>query len=1134
MADTFRNIRDDGIIKVENAVNRLALLPTNGTVVLQLDTDELYAWNEDSQIWILLAGGGGPSFGIIQTDTGTSPTATGPSDTLTITTNYPTFADFNGDAISDTVSLTFQYVPEDVDNKSTDGTLAANSTTLYPSQSAVKTYADSKVADEINDGETSIAPSQNAVFDALALKLNIADAVTDHTELTSIGTNTHAQIDSHIANTSNPHNVTAAQIGAVTLTGDQSISGVKTFATAYPVGPGTTPTLDDELVDKTYVDTLLTTGARFVDAVYAATTSALPANTYDNGTAGVGATLTGNSNGAFPTIDGQIAVQGNKYLIKDELTQANNGAYELTQLGDGSNPYILTRIGMYDQATEIVSGTFFNVLGGTDNGNTQWLMNAATPSTIGTDPIYFGQLSAFPTITASLGVEKVGNDLRANLNAAGAITLSGNEIGVATDNSSVEISSNAIRVKALGITNAMLAGSIANGKLSTINTAGKVTGDALTSLANTPSGAGVLPVANGSTGFGSYTNGDLLYANTSSSLAKLGVGTAGQVLGVVAGFPAWTTPPSSGVLTTIQYSKSLDTDSSAVSVSNTITETTIYSYTVSANELGTNKIVNGIIQGTYLNNSGANRTVRVRVKYGATTILDKTSGNLAANASTGNFQIQFYLANQNATNVQEAYMICSFESGANVSVNFDDRGVAAIDSTSSQSLVVTVTLSAATATQTLLKRLATLNMLNASDDVGGTALQTNSIANGTQGLLNLIEGANITLTDNGSGGVTIDGSGATIGDPVSGGTNNEVLYVNGSGNLDSDSNFMRLQDDQQSSKLLSKIKASYFYDDGVSAVSMLADFAGANGNSISIVADGINDFGTLEANWNAGNPSNTVTFTYNSGTVSTDIPNAGTYTLTGGNDGTGFFSGVYSNVPELNGIGLGIEAPISATETAINGVYNYPSLLGTSGVGAIIGTIDITNKINNVSIVGSGLVYSVASDGIDLAFHLIHLDEGNSLHFNNGFLGVDIDETVLWGNGSINYKLPKTSTPVIGDIIAVTNVAGTIHNLDFIRNRTGKESVSSANDLDLPYPAKVFEVSGTTQINGIKLDDFEDGEEAILIFTNALIVKHNGIPSSGYEPILLSGSVDFNATADSVLHLIFDGTYFREISRVVP
>jgi len=41
----------------------------------------------------------------------------------------------------------------------------------------------------------------------------------DHTNLVGIGTNTHAQVDTHIASTSNPHSTTAAQVAAIPDTG---------------------------------------------------------------------------------------------------------------------------------------------------------------------------------------------------------------------------------------------------------------------------------------------------------------------------------------------------------------------------------------------------------------------------------------------------------------------------------------------------------------------------------------------------------------------------------------------------------------------------------------------------------------------------------------------------------------------------------------------------------------------------------------------------------------------------------------------------------------------------------------------------------------------------------------------------
>lgn len=71
-------------------------------------------------------------------------------------------------------------------------TTSANDDTL-PSAKATKAYADSKVADAINDGTTTVAPSQNAVFDALALKLALAGGTM--TGNLTLGENTSIALD---------------------------------------------------------------------------------------------------------------------------------------------------------------------------------------------------------------------------------------------------------------------------------------------------------------------------------------------------------------------------------------------------------------------------------------------------------------------------------------------------------------------------------------------------------------------------------------------------------------------------------------------------------------------------------------------------------------------------------------------------------------------------------------------------------------------------------------------------------------------------------------------------------------------------------------------------------------------------
>ena len=141
------------------------------------------------------------------------------------------------------------------------------------------------------------------------------------------------------------------------------------------------------------------------------------------------------------------------------------------------------------------------------------------------------------------------------------------------------------------------------------------------------------------------TAGDLVYATAADTAARLAIGTANQFLRVNSGAtaPEWAT-----------FTSSQDRDVSVTEVVSTVTETTVYSYSVTGGTLSTNKMLRLIMIGDYLNNSGAARNLTLRAKYGATTIAEYAMTAIAASASRRAASLVLWLSANNATNSQRA------------------------------------------------------------------------------------------------------------------------------------------------------------------------------------------------------------------------------------------------------------------------------------------------------------------------------------------------------------------------------------------------------------------------------------------------------------------------------------------------
>jgi hypothetical protein len=300
-------------------------------------------------------------------------------------------------------------------------------------------------------------------------------------------------------------NLVTGGILSVTGTGVSSIAG-NLDMTSNNIVNLATPVNSTDAATKQYVDDVAQ-GLNIHDSCNAATTGTLATIsggtvTYNNGTAGVGATLT--TTGSYTTIDGVTLSDGMRILVKNEVSAANNGIYVRT------SSTVLTRATDFNSVPEVEAGDFTFVTAGTVYDNTGWVQTS-TVTTIGTDAIDFVQFSGAGTYTAGTGLTLTGSVFSVNV-AQPTIT----SVGTLT---SLSVSGNA-NVGNIGAVAGVFTGNVTVGNIVSSGTGGNITGANVIS-ANTFSASGNISAGNVSaTTFTGSFSGSATTAGTVTTAAQ--------------------------------------------------------------------------------------------------------------------------------------------------------------------------------------------------------------------------------------------------------------------------------------------------------------------------------------------------------------------------------------------------------------------------------------------------------------------------------------------------------------------------------------------------------------------------------------------------------------------------------------